>query len=76
MFSWRNKKDSIFHFLDEKSALSVAMITMLFYFQDHDGHGPEFHKHMYRINKEAGTHISVGVIITLYSVTLDDIVYR
>lgn len=22
--------------------------------QDRDGHGPEFHKHMYRINAEAG----------------------
>ncbi|XP_052766928.1 DNA-dependent metalloprotease SPRTN-like isoform X2 [Mya arenaria] len=27
--------------------------------KDHDGHGPEFHKHMYRINKETGTNISV-----------------
>ncbi|XP_046433498.1 DNA-dependent metalloprotease dvc-1 isoform X1 [Neodiprion fabricii] len=27
--------------------------------RDRDGHGPEFHKHMYRINKEAGTDISV-----------------
>ncbi|XP_049763995.1 DNA-dependent metalloprotease SPRTN-like [Schistocerca cancellata] len=27
--------------------------------RDRDGHGPEFHKHMYRINKEAGTKISV-----------------
>ncbi|KAL3873106.1 hypothetical protein ACJMK2_036263 [Sinanodonta woodiana] len=27
--------------------------------KDHDGHGPEFHKHMYRINKESGTGISV-----------------
>ena len=26
---------------------------------DHDGHGPAFHEHMYRINKEAGTKISV-----------------
>ncbi|CAB4055048.1 SPRTN [Lepeophtheirus salmonis] len=26
---------------------------------NHDGHGPEFHKHMYRINKETGTKISV-----------------
>lgn len=24
-----------------------------------DGHGPEFHKHMYRINNEAGTNITV-----------------
>ena len=38
---------------------------MLFYFQDHDGHGPEFHKHMYRINKETGTNISVGLIALL-----------
>lgn len=22
--------------------------------KDRDGHGPEFHKHMYRINKESG----------------------
>ncbi|KAF8793281.1 DNA-dependent metalloprotease SPRTN-like [Argiope bruennichi] len=27
--------------------------------KDHDAHGPEFLKHMYRINKEAGTRISV-----------------
>ncbi|XP_076041020.1 DNA-dependent metalloprotease SPRTN [Oratosquilla oratoria] len=27
--------------------------------KDHDGHGPEFHKHMYRINNVAGTKISV-----------------
>ncbi|XP_050293686.1 DNA-dependent metalloprotease SPRTN isoform X2 [Anthonomus grandis grandis] len=27
--------------------------------RDRDGHGPEFHKHMYRINGEAGTNISV-----------------
>ncbi len=26
---------------------------------DHDGHGPAFHEHMYRINGEAGTKISV-----------------
>ncbi len=26
---------------------------------DHDGHGKAFHSHMYRINKEAGTKISV-----------------
>ena len=26
---------------------------------DHDGHGPAFHKHMYRINNETGTKISV-----------------
>ncbi|CAH0546875.1 unnamed protein product [Brassicogethes aeneus] len=27
--------------------------------RDRDGHGPEFHKHMYRINNAAGTNISV-----------------
>jgi hypothetical protein len=27
--------------------------------RDRDGHGPEFHYHMYRINKEAGTNITV-----------------
>lgn len=27
--------------------------------RDRDGHGPEFHKHMNRINQDAGTHISV-----------------
>ena len=26
---------------------------------DHDGHGPAFHEHMFRINKETGTKISV-----------------
>nr|XP_006824211.1 PREDICTED: sprT-like domain-containing protein Spartan-like [Saccoglossus kowalevskii] len=27
--------------------------------KDHDGHGPEFLKHMHRLNKETGTNISV-----------------
>ncbi|XP_061173844.1 protein pellino-like [Saccostrea echinata] len=27
--------------------------------KDHDGHGPEFHKHMYRINQEGGVNITV-----------------
>nr|XP_023013790.1 sprT-like domain-containing protein Spartan [Leptinotarsa decemlineata] len=27
--------------------------------RDRDGHGPEFHKHMYRINAESGTNITV-----------------
>ncbi|RZF36723.1 hypothetical protein LSTR_LSTR005036 [Laodelphax striatellus] len=27
--------------------------------RDRTGHGPEFHKHMYRINNEAGTNITV-----------------
>ncbi|CAG2185468.1 SPRTN [Mytilus edulis] len=29
--------------------------------KDHDGHGPEFHKHMYRINDATGTKISVSI---------------
>ena len=33
--------------------------------RDRDGHGPEFHKHMYRINGVAGTKISVSVIIII-----------
>lgn len=28
--------------------------------RDRDGHGPEFHYHMYRINKQAGTNITVS----------------
>ena len=27
--------------------------------RDRDGHGDEFHKHMYRINKESGSKITV-----------------
>lgn len=34
--------------------------------RDRDGHGPEFHKHMNRINKEAGTNISVSAPYFLY----------
>lgn len=29
--------------------------------RDRDGHGPRFHEHMYRINKEAGTNITVSI---------------
>lgn len=29
--------------------------------RDRDGHGPEFHKHMYRINDMAGTRITVSM---------------
>ena len=28
--------------------------------RDRDGHGPKFHEHMYRINRIAGTKISVS----------------
>jgi hypothetical protein len=33
--------------------------------RDRDGHGPEFHNHMYRINKEAGTNITVSAFKVL-----------
>ena len=33
--------------------------------RDRDGHGPEFHKHMNRINQEAGTHISVSTWLSM-----------
>ena len=29
--------------------------------QDHDGHGPEFLKHMQRINAESGANITVSI---------------
>lgn len=32
------------------------------YFQDRNGHGPEFQKHMNRINKESGTRITVSIV--------------
>lgn len=28
--------------------------------RDRDGHGPQFHEHMYRINRESGSHITVS----------------
>lgn len=33
--------------------------------KDRDGHGPEFHKHMFRINKEAGEWISLFINVIL-----------
>ena len=33
--------------------------TNIYFLQDHDGHGPEFCKHMNRINNETGTNITV-----------------
>lgn len=37
--------------------------------RDRDGHGPNFCKHMHRINKEAGTNITVsnGLFLILLS---------
>lgn len=31
--------------------------------RDRDGHGPEFQKHMHRINKECGCNITVGIYL-------------
>ncbi|VEN42913.1 unnamed protein product [Callosobruchus maculatus] len=36
-----------------------AFLFVTFNNKDRSDHGPEFHKHMYRINAEAGTHITV-----------------
>ncbi len=33
---------------------------------DHDGHGPEFHKHMYRINKATGIHLFMKQVWTFH----------
>ncbi len=36
--------------------------------QDHDGHGPEFCKHMNRLNQLTGTNISVSARFRLYRI--------
>lgn len=36
--------------------------------RDRDGHGPEFHKHMYRINKEAGKMYSFKISSFIISI--------
>ncbi|CAH1979679.1 unnamed protein product [Acanthoscelides obtectus] len=36
-----------------------AFLFVTFNNKDRSDHGPEFHKHMYRINADAGTHITV-----------------
>ena len=40
----------------------MAKFTQLIFatLQDHDGHGPEFLKHMHRINSTTGAHLSVS----------------
>lgn len=43
--------------------------------RDRDGHGPEFHKHMYRINGVAGTNITVSMRKTLFITALTTIPY-
>lgn len=35
--------------------------------KDRDGHGPEFCKHMNRINQDSGTNITVGITIYIVS---------
>ena len=43
---------------------------------NHDGHGPEFHKHMYRINKATGTkslfYLHGGILIPFLSDHLEN----
>ena len=36
-------------------------LSHLSIFQDHDAHGPEFLKHMQRINAESGAKITVSI---------------
>ena len=31
--------------------------------KDHDDHGTEFHKHMFRINKQSGSNITVWCLV-------------
>jgi hypothetical protein len=38
--------------------------------QDHDSHGPEFHKHMLRINKSSGSNITVTNSLNISIVVL------
>lgn len=52
----RPRKDLIETLLHE---MIHALLFVTHNNKDRDGHGPEFHKHMYRINKEAGTNITV-----------------
>jgi uncharacterized protein (UPF0218 family) len=38
--------------------------------RDRDGHGPEFRSHMYRINKEAGTNITVSAFTLILQLNI------
>ncbi|XP_070577372.1 DNA-dependent metalloprotease SPRTN-like [Ptychodera flava] len=52
----RPRKDLVETLLHE---MIHALLFVTHNNKDHDSHGPEFHKHMYRINKASGTNISV-----------------
>ncbi|XP_078674826.1 DNA-dependent metalloprotease SPRTN-like isoform X1 [Branchiostoma floridae x Branchiostoma belcheri] len=52
----RPRKDLVETLLHE---MIHALLFVTHNNKDHDAHGPEFHKHMHRINKQAGTNISV-----------------
>ncbi len=43
----------------KKPALYLTLEILIF-LQDRDGHGPEFQKHMNRLNKQTGTNITVS----------------
>ena len=49
-----------------RCCLSINLSHLLI-FQDHDAHGPEFLKHMHRINAESGAHITVSMQWRLFS---------
>ncbi|KAK6621303.1 hypothetical protein RUM43_011609 [Polyplax serrata] len=56
LLSLRPRKDLVETLLHE---MIHAYLFVTNNYSDRDDHGPEFHKHMYRINREAGTNISV-----------------
>ena len=49
-----------------RCCLSINLSHLLI-FQDHDAHGPEFLKHMQRINAESGAKITVSMQWRLFS---------
>lgn len=71
MTDFHNKFACIF----PQTLLHEMIHALLFVTQnnkDRDGHGPEFCKHMNRINKDSGTNITVG--ITFYIVVVHYII--
>jgi len=50
----------VFFFIKLQHEMIHAYLFLTNNDQDRDGHGPNFCKHMHRINKEAGTNITVS----------------
>ena len=49
---------------------TLDMLYDFLILQDHDSHGPEFHKHMFRINKLTGANITVSLLtLSQFSLT-------